>query len=193
MSRTAYILHGYGATPADHWFPWLAAQLEATGIAARVISLPDSRRPDFARWQQALADSIGMPQADDWFIAHSLGTISLLHYLSHVRPARIGGVLLVAGFAARLPALPYIEDFHLDAYVDQARPDFPALRAMSTHMASLISDNDGIVAPQASHALAQALGSDVIVIPGGAHFCMQEGFTQLPAAWDILQSWGKVS
>jgi len=31
--KRAFIIHGYGATPEDHWFSWLAQQLQAAGVA----------------------------------------------------------------------------------------------------------------------------------------------------------------
>ncbi|MDO5290280.1 MAG: alpha/beta hydrolase [Pseudomonadota bacterium] len=184
----AVIVHGYGATPADHWFAWLGQRLQAAGVSAHIPALPDSLQPDFAHWQQALADAVGMPDARTLLVAHSLGCISLLHYLSAERPQQVGGVVLVSGFGARLPQLPAINGFDVDAYVDQARLDVPALRAMTGQMHHVISANDGIVAPAASRALAVQLGGQVHEVPRGGHFLASDGFTQLPAAWSAAQT-----
>ena len=43
-----FIIHGYGATVADHWFPWLAQQLRRRGMEVVPVPLPDSLHPDFA-------------------------------------------------------------------------------------------------------------------------------------------------
>ena len=53
--KRAFIIHGYGATPEDHWFSWLAQQLQAAGVATAIPALPDPEQPDFDRWQAALA------------------------------------------------------------------------------------------------------------------------------------------
>lgn len=90
----AYIIHGYGASPTDHWFPWLQARLQAAGIPTIVPPLPDSEHPDFAAWQATLTQTIGTPDRNTLLIAHSLGTISLLHYLSATRPASVGGLVI---------------------------------------------------------------------------------------------------
>lgn len=185
----AYIIHGYGANPSDHWFPWLQARLQAAGIPASVPPLPDSRCPDFAAWQTALAQAIGMPDRDTLLIAHSLGTISLLHYLSAVRPATVGGIVLVAGFGARLPELPTIGGFNIDAYIDRCHLDDATLhRHAARMMHHLISDNDYIVAPANSHALAARLGGTVHELPQHGHFLSADGITRLPAAWAALQT-----
>ena len=130
----AYIIHGYGASPADDWFPWLQARLQAAGIATTIPAMPDSEHPDFAAWQATPAQAIGTPDRDTLLIAHSLGTISLLHYLSAIRTAAVGGIVLVAGFGARLPALPSIGGFDMDAYIDRCHLDdaMPRTRAISS-------------------------------------------------------------
>lgn len=184
----AYIVHGYGATPADHWFPWLASRLQAEGIAADIIPLPDSSRPDFESWQETLAAHIGKPQPGNLFIAHSLGNISLLHYLSRLRPPRIAGLVLVSGFGARLPALPSINGYNIDAYADKAVINYPAIRQMSPAIYSIISENDTIVAPGESLKLAQRLNSQIIRVPNGGHFLAQDGFTELPQVWQAVEA-----
>ncbi len=184
----AYIIHGYGASPTDHWFPWLQARLQAAGIPTIVPPLPDSEHPDFAAWQATLRQTIGMPDRNTLLIAHSLGTISLLHYLSAARPAAVGGLVLVAGFGACLPELPIIGGFDIGTYIDHARLDDVILRRYVAQMHHLISDNDYVVAPANSHVLAARLGGTVHALPRYGHFLSADGITELPAAWEVLQS-----
>ena len=184
----AYIIHGYGASPTDHWFPWLQARLQAAGIPTIVPPLPDSEHPDFAAWQATLRQTIGMPDCNTLLIAHSLGTISLLHYLSTTRPTAVGGLVLVAGFGARLPTLPTIGGFNIDAYIDRCHLDDATLRRHAAQMHHLISNNDYVVAPVNSHALAARLGGTVHELPQHGHFLSTDGITRLPAAWAALQT-----
>ena len=185
--QKAFIIHGYGATPQDHWFPWLAQQLQDAGLAVSPPAMPDAEQPDFARWQEAFATHIGTADAQTLFIAHSLGTISLLHYLSATRPAQLGGIVLVAGFGARLPELPTIGGFAIDAYIDQARLDDAALRALTPHTHHLISSNDYVVAPANSEALAARLGGTVHRVADAGHFLAADGITTLPTVWQAVQ------
>ena len=144
---TVFIIHGYGATIDNHWFAWLQAQLQQRGIAAVRVPMPDSTQPDFDRWQQTLAQYIGKPQENHIFVAHSLGTISLLHYLTAARPRRIGGLVLVSAFGKRIPTLPEINGFNIDAYVDRCRIDFAAIARMAGNRIELISANDDPIVP----------------------------------------------
>ena len=169
-AKRAFIIHGWGATPADHWFAALSDDLGKLGYKVALFPLPDSRRPDFAAWQRTLAEYIGTPRPDDLFVTHSLGNISLLHYLSHSRPPKIGGLVLVSGFAGKLPALSEIEGYSIDAYVAQARLDLPAIRRMTGNTACIISANDPIVAPAESIKLANAFGARVMTVPDAGHF-----------------------
>lgn len=177
---TVYIIHGYGATTENHWFPWLHAQLRAQGIRAVLVPLPESESPDFDRWQQTLAQYVGRPSENSIFVAHSLGTISLLHYLSATNPPRIGGLVLVSAFGAPIPTLHEINGFDLDAYIARCRIDFAVIRRMTRHIELFTADNDTIVPPDNTRRLADALGGRLHVIPNGGHFLDREGFTELP-------------
>lgn len=188
--KRAFIIHGWGATPADHWFAKLSDDLDKLGYRVDLFPLPDSRHPDFAAWQRTLAEHIGTPQSDDLFVAHSLGNISLLHYLSQTRPPQIGGLVLVSGFIGRLPALPEIEGYSIDNYVAQAQLDLPALRRMTGNIACIVSTDDPIVAPAESMKLADTLGARVINVPDAGHFLASDGFTELPQVLAAIKGFG---
>ena len=183
--KRAFIIHGWGATPADHWFPWLSGSLKRRGFTVDTPALPNPTAPVFAGWQRTLAWHIGTPQPDDLYIAHSLGSITLLHYLSQARPAKIGGLILVSGFAAKLPKLPEIDGYSMDNYVEQARLDLPAIRAATPNIVCIVSGNDAIVAPEESGKLAAALNAPVIRVANAGHFLASDGFTELP---QVLQA-----
>lgn len=97
-------------------------------------------------------------------------------------------LVLVAGFGARLPELPIIGGFDIDTYIDHARLDDVVLRRYAAQMHHLISDNDYVVAPANSRALAARLGGTVHALPRYGHFLSADGITELPAAWEALQS-----
>lgn len=184
----AFIIHGYGAGPADHWFPWLGERLTQAGIPITIPTLPDPERPDFDRWQAALAESIGRPDGETLLIGHSLGTLTLLHYLSAQRPPALAGLILVAGFGAPLPALPVIGAFNVDDYVARAQLDDQWLRRYRP--CHFISSNDYIVEPAQSRALAQRLGGEVQELADHGHFLAADGIDRLPALADRLLSGG---
>lgn len=179
--KRATIIHGYGATPEDHWFGWLAAQLDALGIPTAVPALPDPQAPDPERWQEAAAASVGVPDEGSVLVAHSLGCITALRHLRSLSgPWRLGTLVLVAGFVDTLPVFP-----ELDAHM--ARP--LDLAGLSDHVDRLVvirSDADPCVPPGHTDRLAGLLGTSPQVVPGAGHFLASEGVTSLPAALEAI-------
>lgn len=185
---TVFIIHGYGATIDNHWFSWLQAQLQQRGITAVRVPMPDSAQPDFDRWQQMLAQYIGKPQENHIFVAHSLGTISLLHYLTAARPRRIGGLVLVSAFGKRIPTLHEINGFNIDAYVDCCRIDFAAIACMAGNCIELISaDDDTIVPVENTRYVAKELNGYLHIRATGGHFLDRDGFTQFPPVLESVE------
>ena len=186
---TVFIIHGYGATINNHWFGWLQTQLEQRGIAAVRVPMPNSEQPDFDRWQQTLAQYIGKPQENRIFVTHSLGTISLLHYLTAAQPRKIGGLVLVSAFGKRIPTLPEINGFNIDAYVDRCRIDFAAIARMAgNHRIELISaDDDAIVPEENTRYVAKELNGYLHIRATGGHFLDRDGFTQFPPVLESVE------
>jgi esterase len=83
--KRAFIIHGYGATPEDHWFSWLGQQLQAAGVATAIPALPAPEQPDFYHWQAALAAHIGRPASvryantPNGFVANLFRYIAMLY------------------------------------------------------------------------------------------------------------------
>ena len=186
-NATVYIIHGYGATPSDHWFLWLHNALNQANVNVKSITLPNSQAPDFNQWQQTLDNQIGIPNEHDIFVAHSLGNPTLLHYLSQRKPKRIGGLILVSGFFQPLPHLPNINGYDINAYMSHLQLDLPAIAKMSPNITHIISDNDSIVTPNDSQKLVSAIGGDVVMIAKGGHLLGGDGFTTLPEALKTIQ------
>lgn len=182
MSARLFIVHGFEGNPHGNWFDWLADQAATAGLTVHQLAMPNPQQPQAAAWQHALDAAIGQADAQTYLVGHSLGCISLLHFLSRQQPARIGGLILAAGFATSLGRLP-----ELDGYIAASAPDFAALNAIDMPVHSVISRDDSHVAPALSQQLAAALNSPVTWIEHGGHLMASDGFTRLPAVWQALQ------
>ncbi|WAZ19212.1 alpha/beta hydrolase [Streptomyces cinnabarinus] len=184
--RRASIIHGYGATPEDHWFGWLAAQLRASGIPASVPALPNPHSPDAAQWTQAVRADLGTPDEHSIVVAHSLGCLTVLRALRSLpRPWRLGTVVLVSGFVDRLPALPDLDD-HIGHGCD--------LTGLSNHIDRLTiirSDADPYVPPGHTDRLADLLGISAQVVPGAGHFLASDGVTALHEVREAIAEQGR--
>jgi len=180
--KQVYIVHGYMASPGDHWFGWLKSQLEARGARVTILAMPDSSSPDPAAWQLHLEQNVGSRDGNTYFVAHSLGCIALLHYLQSL-PAdtHIGGLLLVAGFSASLPTIPQLDTFTRSPALDADR-----IIGLSNQRAVIASRNDDAVPYALTVDLSRQLQAQLSTVEEGGHFLGREGFTTLPVAYDLL-------
>ena len=177
------VVHGYESSPDANWFPWLQSVLEAEGMTVTVVPLPDPDDPDKTAWEDALRTALGVPDAATVVVAHSLGAVTALRVLAALpEPWELGGLVLVAGFAEPLEALPELNGF-LAADVDVER-----VAASIGERTVLRSDTDPFVPPEASDDLARRLDARLQVHPGAGHFMADDGVTRLPALLDLLRS-----
>ena len=117
-----------------------------------------------------------------------MGTISLLHYLTAARPRRIGGLVLVSAFGKRIPTLPEINGFNIDAYVDRCRIDFAAIARMAGNRIELISaDDDTIVPVENTRYVAKELNGYLHIRATGGHFLDRDGFTQFTPVLESVE------
>lgn len=181
--RTAHIFHGYGATPNDHWFGWLAKELENANIQAHVPALPDPLLPDALRWKETIHAAVGEIDRSTALIAHSLGCLAVLRHLASLNGAwRLGRLVLVSGFLDPLPVLLELDEF-IGVGCDVTR--------MHEHIDEIIvirSDDDPLVPPPHTDRLAALLGARTLVVPGAGHFLAADGHITLPVAFDAIVS-----
>lgn len=175
--RRASIIHGYAASPEDHWFRWLADQLGSDGISTTIPALPNSQNPDPLAWAEAVGADLGAVDENSIVVAHSLGCLTVLRQLrSLADPWRLGVLVLVSGFVDRLPALPDLDSFIGDGC------DVAGLSDHIGRLTILRSDADPFVPAAHTDRLAGLLGVSAAVVPGAGHFLASDGVTSLPEA-----------
>lgn len=179
--QRASIFHGYGATPADHWFESLAEQLEADGIPTVIPALPRPLEPISDQWDQVVRTALDTIDEHSIIVAHSLGCLTVLRYLrSLTGPWRLGTLVLVSGFVELLPALPDLDDFIAEGC------DVIGLSEHVDRIAILRSDEDPFVPTGHTDHLADLLGVAVQVVPGAGHFLATDGVTSLREAREAI-------
>ncbi|PPG27230.1 alpha/beta hydrolase [Pseudoclavibacter sp. RFBB5] len=175
------IVHGFRANVDAHWFPWLREALADRGIEATSVELPLPEAPNAADWQREVALALGTPDERTWIVGHSLGAVTALRALAaQLGDWRLGGVVFVSGFTGTLDTLPDLDEYLADD-VDAER----VADRINTRVV-IRSDNDTLVPPGASDALARRLFAEVRVQPGAGHFLEATGVTSLPVVLDAL-------
>ncbi len=180
-TKYVYIIHGYGASPERHWFPWLQGKLQSSEVRAAVLSMPEPLTPSCTAWIHALQQQITTLTENTYFVAHSLGCITLLTYLQQAHlSGTIGGLLLVSGFAASLPTLPLLDAF------TRTPPDYARICQIAPKRAVLSAHDDPVVPFALSQGLARQLHADFYARTAVGHFLDETGVITLPPAYDII-------
>lgn len=182
MHHKVYIVHGYSASPDSHWFPWLTDQLAALDIKTHVLPMPDSAHPDASTWIGYLSRHVATHDEHTYFIGHSLGCIALLRHFDSLAPgSRVGGLILVAGFANSLPEYPNLDHFTEPGF------DTRKIISLTSNRAVIVSDNDPIVPPADTEALSRQIDAQLLHVEHGGHFMKDDGFTEFPLVFQLLQ------
>lgn len=184
MPDQIVIVHGFLSTPRHHWFRWLKAQLEKQGTQVILPCMPSPRDPSPEQWLAHLKACVPAPGRRTWFIAHSLGCATLMHYLASLEEdVSVGGAIMVAGFAEPVPAFPQLDKF------TRQQMDFGRLKRRVGQWVTVRSLNDDVVPPDLTQALSRWLSAELYSFPAAGHFRQQDGFNQFPALLAVLRDY----
>lgn len=176
------VLHGYMATPEDHWFAWLARQAMDLGMNVCVPQMPEPQRPSAHAWLEVMRDTIVSGSGDLYIVAHSLGAVTTLGALSGSEGAiTVAGLILVSGFSRALPAIPELDDFCKNIAWDAERV-VSAARQRSV----FLSEDDPLVPPAFTQEIGYQLRAPVHRVHGAGHFLATDGFTRFDAVYEEL-------
>ncbi len=188
-SQRFLVLHGLtNRRPEGHWERRLTAALRRAGHIVVYPQLPDTDSPDLTTWLDLLdAELAILAEAGDaplTVVAHSLGAVTWLHAVARGLAVHPDRVLLVA------PAGP--EDLAEAAPAFALRPadgsptaDQVAASAGSTLL--VWSGDDQWCAEGVDVVFGEPLGIPVVVVPGGGHLALGDGYGDWPdvVAWAL--------
>ncbi|MDO8565798.1 MAG: alpha/beta hydrolase [Candidatus Moranbacteria bacterium] len=186
--KRIFIVHGWAGYPEEGWFPWLKKELETRGFIVVVPQLPDPENPRIEGWVAQLAETVGVPDKDCFFVGHSIGCPTIAHYLESLPDGvTVGGAVFVAGFFRKLTnlegdaATQETAKLWLEAPLD--------LEKVKSHLAksvAIFSDNDPYVPLDNQDDFCDKLGSEIIVEHKQGHFSGSTGTTALPIALESV-------
>lgn len=186
MTKRAYIIHGWGGRPNEGWFPWCKTQLEKRGYTVTIPKLPNADTPTIETWVPFVTSLIGMPDEQTILIGHSMGCQAILRYL-HGLPdtARVGKVILVAGFTKKITGLNEEEKTIAQPWL--ASPiDFAKIKTIAPNITAIFSDNDPFVPLENEVAMREKLNAKTIIEHDQGHFSGGDGATELPTLFSRI-------
>lgn len=189
MKKRVVFVHGWDGSPEGGWFLWLKKELLSKGFAVIGPQLPKADEPRIENWIPALAQAVGTPDDETYFIGHSMGCQAIARYLESLpENVRVGGAVFVAGFFKRLTGL---EDDAAVRDVSQEWLTTPLdLRNVRVHLPrsiAIFSDNDPYVPPENQGDFREKLESEIVIRERMGHFTQgEDGVDKLPVVLESL-------
>lgn len=180
MTKRVILIHGWHGSPDENWFPWLKRELEKMKFEVIVPEMSSKDWPIKEEWVAKIKEVVVKPDDQTYFVAHSLGCISILRYLEELKyEDNIGGAVFVAGFAKS------INKEQLDNFLKPS-VKFEKILSHCGNFVCIFSDNDRYVPLEISHDLQKNLKAKTILEPGNGHFGNRENMKELPAVLEEL-------
>ena len=172
------LIHGWLSGPNHHWFYWLKRELRKRGFEVIAPVMPNPVRPNKEQWVAQLKKIISqVDPADTILIGHSLGVPTILYALQDFKGAKFAQVILVSGFARKIP--------HMEEFIDGYTMEDLNLKNVKTKAASWVcihGDNDPLVPFEQGEWLAKQLGAELMLENGRGHLTQFRGVVKLPSA-----------
>lgn len=178
--KRAFLIHGREGYPEEGWMPWLKQELEKKGFEVFVPAMPDTATPTMDKWVPFLAEVVGKPDENCYFVGHSLGCITILRYLETLKEGEnVGGAVLVAGFGHDLEYVGYKGE--LSSFF-RTLADWERVKKHCDKFVAIHSDDDPWVPLKHNNLFRDKLGAKTIVEHNMKHFSGNDGIMKLPVA-----------
>lgn len=183
--KRVFVIHGWGGSPKEGWFPWLKKELKNKGFRVYVPPMPNPEEPKIEIWVPFLKEQIKRPDKNTYFVGHSIGCQTIMRYLENLpKNIEIRGVVFVAGF------------FNLvnlnEEEIKIAKPwlkttiDTDKILNHTKKIVAIFSDNDDWVPLEDSKIFEDKLGAKIIVEHNKGHFSGDDNINKLPSALNSL-------
>lgn len=181
MNQSYYLVHGYGANLNSHWFPWLNVELEKLSKKLYIKQLTAPEQPKYQVWKKDISELLSELVSGDVVIAHSLGCIATLDYLTKTQGIKLDKLVLVSGFLETLPVLP-----SLDPFIEATQIDIEKVKNIANEIIVFVSSNDVLVAPSLTQDLAEKLNAELITVESAGHFLDIDGYAEFPKLLEAI-------
>ncbi len=176
--KRVIIVHQWMAGADGDWRPWLKTELEKNGVEVYVPDMPNIDTPVIAVWVEKLRETVGTPDANTYFVGHSIGCQTILRYLETI-DTQVGGAVFVAGWF-NLSNLESPEIEEIAAPWINSPINIPQVKKVLSQSTLIISDNDPFGCFEENKQRFSEFVTKTIVIPGGGHLSAEDGYTELP-------------
>lgn len=167
--KRVFIIHGWGGTGDEGWQGWLKEELEKKDFEVFAPDMPDTENPKIETWVPALAELVGKCDEETFFIGHSIGCQTILHYLQDLPPEeKAGGAVFVAGWLS-LKELTEEEKEIAEPWLN-SQINFEKIKTKTQKFFALFSSNDPYVPVTDEKLFQEKLNAETLVLESMEHF-----------------------
>jgi hypothetical protein len=184
MEKRVFVVHAWGYSPKNNWYPWIKKELESKGFIVDVPLMPDTESPKIETWVPYLSKVANKIDQNTFFIGHSVGCQTIIRYLERLSPdQQIGGAIFIAGF------FPTGDSALIGLTNEERRIIRPWLNTpinlekAKSHLPksiAIFSTNDPYVPLKDKEIFEKELGAKIIIEENKGHFEEGSGITELP-------------
>ncbi len=185
------ITHGTMGTPKGNWFPWLSDELQAQGHSVICPQYPTPENQHLDNWCSTFDEEFGFPNLDGEaiLVGHSCGVPFVLNVLKEA-DVPVKACFLVAGFVGKL-GISEFDDLN-ETFI-RAPFDWEFLKTRVGQAFVYHADNDPYVPLEMGSEIAEMLGADFKILPGGGHLNADSGYLEFPQLLDDIKRVGSLS
>lgn len=161
------------------------------GYKVLVPIMPDPDHPKIESWVETLRKTVGQPDEQTLLIGHSIGCQTIVRYLAALPGhEKFAGVLLVTPWVTLLPAALPDDDYRSTGAPWLETPiNWESARTRAVKFKAIFSDNDPYVPMADSETFKEKLGAEIMILHNRGHLTGEEGHTEVPEVWEIIEHW----
>lgn len=170
------MIHCWGASSEENWYPWLKYKLEEWGADVFVFDMPNTEHPKIEEWVKYLEANVKNTDENTYFIGHSIGCQTIMRFLEKLpKNKRIGGCIFVAPWFNLVNLQPNeMETAHPWLNTEM---HFGRILEHCNKFLAIFSNDDPVVPLSDKEVFREKLNAKIIVEKNKGHFeeAVQEG------------------
>jgi len=182
------VVHRWDGSPAADWYPWLKKTLEKQNVKVTVIKMPHPDAPSIDDWVAAVVKAVPVPDAQTFFVGHSVGCQTIMRYLEKLpSSAKVAGVVFVGGWFILSPeSTSDPESLRIAKPWLETKIDVVKVKSHGAKFTAVFSDDDPFVPLTNAKTFAQELGAQIVFESGLGHFTEGDDVRELPVVVEEL-------
>jgi len=164
----------------------LKRELEKREFEVTAPKMPNPSEPRIETWVSFLSRIVGQPNAETYFVGHSMGCQTIARYLEVLPEGmKIGGAIFVGGFFKKLTGLENSEEEVRKHWLETPL-DLKKVKSHLPKSIAIFSDDDPFVPLENQDNFHNQLGSEIIIEHQKGHFDDEAGITELPVVLEKI-------